>query len=443
MSARRLFNSAASRQNKRRNERFKADFRETSRAILNRERLLNFWTAPAERSGDGAFDSGTQIEDSGFFPKRCRASLAPAVQEAVLRSEAAPTKQHPRHFVKSKIKPPAHSSLSHVVVVGSLNVDLIAQVERLPAAGETVPASGLLRRFGGKGANQAVAAARQGAAVTMIGCLGDDADGAAYRKHLVREGINIRAIGKIPRTPTGTALISVDRQGQNNIVVVAGANARLTAASVRAQAAIIRRAGALLAQLEVPLPAVLEAMRIANVAGVPVVFNPSPLRSDFPWGRVALHTVIANELEAQQIFGLPVGDLIRTATAWRRKLAERRITQLLVTRGAQSTLCLTAEKCFAVPTMRVRPVDTVGAGDAFAGTFTARLAEGIAIEEAVAFANYAGALTTLKPGAQEAMPTYSEMKTYRVSVSRSTLEPFAPDAWSGGNAAPRARTWNT
>lgn len=303
-----------------------------------------------------------------------------------------------------KSSTPPHSSSPRVVVVGSLNVDLIAQVERLPAAGETVPASGLLRRFGGKGANQAVAAARQGAAVAMIGCLGEDADGAAYREHLRREGINIRAIGKIPSTPTGTALIAVDRQGQNNIVVVAGANARLTAASVRAQAAIIRRAGALLAQLEVSLASVLAAMRIANIAGVPVVFNPSPLRPDFPWGRVALHTVIANELEAQQIFGLPVGNLARTATTWRRKLVERRISQLLVTRGPQSTLCLTAEKCFVVPTIRMRPVDTVGAGDAFAGTFTARMAEGCSLTEAVTLANCAGALATLKPGAQEAMP---------------------------------------
>lgn len=170
------------------------------------------------------------------------------------------------------------------------------------------------------------------------------------------------------------------------------------------------------------MAAVLEAMRIANVAGVPVVFNPSPLRTDFPWGRVALHTVIANKLEAQQIFGLPAGNLARAATAWRRKLVERRIAQLLVTRGAQSTLCLTAEKCFAVPAMRVRPVDTVGAGDAFAGTFTARLTEGIAIDEAVALANCAGALTTLKPGAQEAMPTrkVTQLKLRR-GMARTSL----------------------
>jgi ribokinase len=200
-------------------------------------------------------------------------------------------------------------------------------------------------------------------------------------------------------------LIAVDRRGQNNIIVVGGANARLTAAAVRAQAAIIRQANSLLAQLEVPLSAVLEAMRIANAAGIPVVFNPSPLRSDFPWGRVAVHTVIVNELEAQQIFGRSVGDLARKAKVWRRELAKRQITQLLVTRGAQSTVCLTAESCFAVPTMRVRPVDTVGAGDTFAGTFTARLAGGSSLAEAVALANCAGALATLKPGAQEAMPT--------------------------------------
>jgi len=123
------------------------------------------------------------------------------------------------------------------------------------------------------------------------------------RDHLARhEHINVRAIRKVPRTPTGTALIAVDRRGQNNIIVVAGANARLTAADVRARARHVRRARALLVPLEVPMPAVLEAMRIANAANVPIVFNPSPLRADFPWGVMTLHTVIVNELEARQIF---------------------------------------------------------------------------------------------------------------------------------------------
>ena len=181
---------------------------------------------------------------------------------------------------------------------------------------------------------------------------------------------------------------------------------------------VIRRANALLAQLEVPLPAVLEAMRLANAAGVPVVFNPSPLRADFPWGRVALHTVIVNELEARQIFGRSVGDLTRKAKLWRQELAKRQITQLLVTHSAQSTLCLTAEKCFAVPTRRVRPVDTVGAGDTFAATFTVRLAEGCTLAKAVALANCAGARATLKPGAREAVPT-----RLATQQARTTLGP--------------------
>lgn len=298
------------------------------------------------------------------------------------------------------------TSPTRIVVVGSLNIDLIARVHRLPGPGETVAAHTLLRRFGGKGANQAVAAARQGAAVTMIGCVGDDADGAEYCKRLaVQEKINVHGIVCIAGEPTGTALIAVDGQGQNNIVVAAGANAKLTAAIIRASAKTIRRAKVLLTQLEAPLPAVLAAIRIANSATIPVVFNPSPLRNDFPWGDVALHTVIVNELEARQIFGCPVGGIAKNLNKWRRQLAARRITQLLITRGARSTICLTNERYFTTPTLKVKPVDTVGAGDAFAGTFATRLAEGFPLEDAIVKANHAGALTTLKPGAQEAMPT--------------------------------------
>lgn len=301
------------------------------------------------------------------------------------------------------------ASAPRVVVVGSLNIDLIAHVHLLPGPGETVAAHTLLRRFGGKGANQAVAAARQGAAVTMIGCVGDDADGAAYRKRLaVQEKIHVQAIRRIANESTGTALIAVDGRGQNNIVVAAGANAKLTAAIVRASAKAIRRAKVLLTQLEAPLPAVLAAMRIANSATIPVVFNPSPLRDDFPWGQIALDTVIVNELEARQIFGCLVGGIAKNLNKWRRQLAARRITRLLITRGAQSTICLTSERYFTRPTLKVKPVDTVGAGDAFAGTFATRFAEGCPLEVAIAHANRAGALTTLKPGAQEAMPTRKE-----------------------------------
>lgn len=309
------------------------------------------------------------------------------------------------------------TSAPRVVVVGSLNLDLIAQVEHLPAAGETAAGTALLRRFGGKGSNQAVAAARQGASVVMVGCVGCDADGEAYVKRLAHsERIDARGIHRVRNETTGMALIAVDSRGQNSIVVMAGANARLTPPMIRAHADLIRGAKALLLQLEVPLPTVLAAIRIANVGGVPVVFNPSPLRPDFPWGRVALHTVVVNDIEARQIFGYRPDDLSRKAAAWRRRLAGRGIKQLLVTCGAEPTLCLTAETFFSVPSLHVRPVDTVGAGDAFAGTFTARMAEGCSLAEAVALANVAGGLATLKPGAQEAMPSRRETERWRARL---------------------------
>lgn len=292
-----------------------------------------------------------------------------------------------------------------VIVVGSLNVDLITQVPRLPAPGETIAATGMLQRFGGKGANQAVAAARQGTQVTMIGCVGRDADGEAYQQRLSEKGISTAGIHAVASAPTGKAFINVDAQGENQIIVVAGANAKLTAADVRAQAVLIRAARVLLVQLEVPLPAVLAAMRVANSAGVPVVFNPSPLRKDFPWGRVDLDTVIVNELEARQIFGAAAARFESKSRIRREALARHRVRRLLVTRGPQPTICFTAEAVLEVPALRVTPVDTVGAGDAFAGTFAAHLASGRDWSEAVAWANAAGALTTLKPGAQEAMPT--------------------------------------
>jgi ribokinase len=291
-----------------------------------------------------------------------------------------------------------------VVVVGSLNVDLIARVAQIPAPGETVSARSWQRRFGGKGANQAVAAARHGARVTMIGCVGCDADGVAYRRQLADEHIAGNGVRVISGQPTGTALITVDDRGENQIIVVAGANANLRVADVRANSAVIQRADALLAQLEVPLPAVLAAMRLANTAKVPVVFNPSPWRDDFPWGQRTLDTVIVNETEARQIFGRPVAGLFTRVSRRRALLAAHSIARLVVTRGARPTLCVTAAECFSVPTLRVKPVDTVGAGDTFAGVFTARIAEGCDPHEAIVFANCAGALATLRPGAQEAIP---------------------------------------
>ncbi len=293
----------------------------------------------------------------------------------------------------------------NVVIAGSLNVDYIASVERLPHPGQTVAATGLIQRFGGKGANQAVAAARQGARVAMIGCVGDDGPGRAYRQRLKAEGIDISGISAAAKTLTGTALIAVDSRAENLIVVAAGANARLTATAVRAQRERIRKANILLLQFEIPMPAIVEAVRAANCAEVPVVLNPSPLRKGFPWGSCALDTLVVNSGEAEEIFGLDARTLSGHTADWRALLARRAVGKLVITRGSRSTLCLSQDDFFEVPALKVKPVDTVGAGDAFAGTYVARRAEGTDVRSALEYANCAGALATLKPGAQEAIPT--------------------------------------
>jgi len=292
-----------------------------------------------------------------------------------------------------------------VVVVGSLNIDYIAAVKRLPVAGETVAATGLVQRFGGKGANQAVAAARQGANVSMIGCVGADDAGRAYCERLRAEGIDASGVAATRRALTGTALIAVDQAAENLIIVAAAANGELKPAAIRAQQQRIASADLLLLQFEVPMITVAEAVRIANRAGVPVVLNPSPLRDGFPWGQGGLDTLIANAGEAEAIFGLRLDQLPAGLARWQRALVRRRLERLIVTRGAKPTLCVSAAGYLKVPTLTVRPVDTVGAGDAFAGAFAARRTGCADIRSAIGYGNCAGALATLKAGAQEGIPS--------------------------------------
>lgn len=312
-----------------------------------------------------------------------------------------------------------------LVVVGSLNVDYIATVKSLPCPGETVAATGLIHRFGGKGANQAVAAARQGANVSMIGCVGKDDAGRAYCNRLRAEGIHATGVTATSRALTGTALIAVDQGAENSIIVAAGANGELTPMAIRAQEDQIRSADVLLLQFEIPMAAVTEAVRIANKASIPVVLNPSPLRDGFPWGKLELDTLVTNAGEAKAIFGLPVEHLPKTLIRWQTKLVRRHISRLIITRGAQSTLCLGPADYFEVFTLKVKPVDTVGAGDAFAGAFAAHRAGGSEVLEAIRYANCAGALATLKAGAQEAIPNRKLTESSLLTKGRRYPRPNA------------------
>jgi ribokinase len=295
-------------------------------------------------------------------------------------------------------------SAPRVVVVGSLNVDYIASVDKLPAPGETVAARALTKRFGGKGANQAVAAARQGAKVSLVGCVGTDADGPIYRGRLEKERIDTRGITRSATSLTGTALIAVDRKAENTIIVAAGANRELTPHKIQQFESLITSSTAILLQFEIPTSANLAVLKLANRAGIPVSLNPSPLQDNFPWTSAKLDSLIVNAGEARAIFGLPAENFRARRGAWAKALQKYHIGSLLITRGAEPTVCFSAGDYFEVATLRVKPIDTVGAGDAFAGTFMACRAQGQDLLSAIRMANCAGALTTLKIGAQEAIP---------------------------------------
>ncbi len=302
------------------------------------------------------------------------------------------------------------SNKKHVAVVGSLNVDLIASVRRLPGAGETVAATGLRKLFGGKGANQAVAASRQGVDVDFIGCLGGDADGRAYRQRMRDEGIGVNGIDRAPDYLTGSALIGVDVSAENLIMVAPEANGQLAPSWITKKRRLIQDASVLLLQLEVPIESVVASIRLANESGVPVVLNPSPLNEEFPWEEVTVDFLIVNETEAEQLIGFKAGTLKTRKRKWAEALGRLNVKNVVLTRGSKSTLALIEGVVVEIETLSVNPVDTVGAGDAFAGVFAASLAKGRSTEQSIRLANAAGALATLKSGAQEAIPTRHQVQ---------------------------------
>jgi ribokinase len=301
-----------------------------------------------------------------------------------------------------------------VVVVGTLNVDLIWEVPVLPRAGQTVIATATQRQFGGKGANQAVAATRQGAKVALVGAVGDDIDGSNYCAYLRGEGIDVASVSAVAGVSTGTAHVYVEPAGENLIVVNPGANARLDAA--RAEA-VLRGADVLLVQLECGLAAAVGVLRLAAKHHVRALLNASPSRADFPWGELAIDTLIVNEHECRDCCRLTPEELECADHSVRQQILGRlNVSHLVITRGAASTLHLTADGATQVPTLPVTPVDTVGAGDTFAGTLATELAAGRGWESAIRHANVAAALSTLTLGAQAAMPTRAQVETALASL---------------------------
>ncbi|MHB1004430.1 MAG: ribokinase [Chloroflexota bacterium] len=296
-----------------------------------------------------------------------------------------------------------------VVVVGSANVDLIGRASRLPGPGETVLGEGFAMLPGGKGANQAVACARLGANSRFVGRIGRDAFGDFVLERMRREGVDTACLGRDAEVATGVALINVDAQGRNSILVAPGANGRLSPADVELASAALA-ADALLLQLEIPLPAVAKAAALARAQGAVVILNPAPARTlpDELWGLVDVLT--PNQSELCLLSGLPVDGRAACERA-ARSLLERGVRAVVVTLGAEGALLVSDGTVVQVAAYPVHVIDTTGAGDAFSAGLAVALAEGRSLREAISFANATGGLSTTALGAQEALPTRAQVET--------------------------------
>jgi ribokinase len=296
-----------------------------------------------------------------------------------------------------------------VLVVGSANVDFTVAASRLPGVGETVSGGTLLVNHGGKGANQAVAARRLGAEVRFVACVGDDASGRDIRAALQAEGVGVDGVMVTREAATGTALIVVDQQGRNQIVVAPGANWRLSAEHVRSRAEDFAWAQVVLCQLETPLDTLDVALGEARRRGLVTVLNPAPVRdgiSDDVWRRVDYLT--PNEGEAARLSGVPVEN-VRSAGAAARVLRERGVGTVIVTLGVQGSIACTAGGDVRTEAFPVNAVDTTAAGDSFNGALGTALAAGDALPDALRFASAAAALACTRRGAQPSLPTRAEV----------------------------------
>jgi ribokinase len=297
---------------------------------------------------------------------------------------------------------------STVCVIGSANLDLSAYPDRLPAPGETVHARRFTTGFGGKGANQAVTAARLGSAVTFVARVGADSFGRDMLAHFRAEAIDTRFVTPTPDAPTGTALITVDAAGRNTIVVAPGANGHLSASDVEAARSAIESAGVLVCQQEVPADANLAAMRIAARAGVPVVFNPAPAATP-PLEAYQLTTVLCpNEHEAAVLSGRDV-HTPEDAEAAARELQTRGSQAVVVTLGERGCLVLAKGEVALLPAPSVLAVDTTGAGDAFVGSLAVFLARGVDLVTAARRAIIVAATSVQFPGAQTSFPRAADL----------------------------------
>jgi ribokinase len=302
-----------------------------------------------------------------------------------------------------------------VVVVGSVNVDMIIRSERLPRPGETIVGGEFVEAGGGKGANQALAAHRLGADVRFIARVGRDGPGETSRRRFRDEGLRTTWISEDPAAPTGVALILVDAGGQNLISVASGANLRLSPDDVRDARTAFEGARVLLVQLEIPIETVEAALTTARTLGVTTLLNPAPAR---PIPDALLRMVgwlTPNEIEAATLSGLNVVDGPSAARA-AAALVDRGASNVVVTLGSHGAVWATRAGVEPVPALPVDSVDTTAAGDAFSAALAVALARGESPRRALRYASAAGALATTRLGAQPSLPTRAEIEKLLATI---------------------------
>lgn len=304
--------------------------------------------------------------------------------------------------------------LKPVVVIGSVNVDIVASVPHIPLAGETLTGANLEKFHGGKGANQAVSVARLNYPVRMIAKVGDDENGELLRRGLQQAGVDAVGVITCRNTPSGTALIFTDPAGQNSIVIVSGANGRLLPVDLANFDSLINSAGIVLLQLEIPLETVIYVAEMGYRKNIPVMLDPAPARELPPKLLLQLSWLTPNEIEAAFLCGhaeqgLSPGQISRCA----EDLLSRGPRNVLLKLGAQGAFLATRDGLRRhIPAYKVRPVDTTAAGDAFNGALAVALLQGKDPVGAAQFASAVAAISVSRKGAQPSMPTAQEVSRF-------------------------------